>query len=116
VQETKRLVNAFGRHRIFLGTAEEIQREGLNFGIQSAAADIINRATIRIFGLLRNRKSRLVGQVHDSLLLEVAVEELEEVKKLVRGEMEKPLKAWGRLVSFPVEIKVGPSWGETKDE
>jgi uracil-DNA glycosylase family 4 len=115
VRSTKRLVNAFGRHRIFLGTAEEIQREGLNFGIQSAAADIINRATIRIFDLLRSKRSRLIGQIHDALLLEVAVEELEEVKAIVRKEMERPLKAWGKTVSFPVEIKIGESWGSMKE-
>jgi uracil-DNA glycosylase family 4 len=112
---SKRLVNSFGRHRIFLGTAAEVEREGLNFPIQSAAADIINRATIRIFGLLRSKRSRLIGQIHDALLLEVAVEELEEVKAMVRKEMERPLKAWGKTVSFPVEIKIGESWGSMKE-
>jgi DNA polymerase I-like protein with 3'-5' exonuclease and polymerase domains len=61
-------------------------------------------------------KARLVGQVHDQIIVECPRSELSLVKKIMRKHMEKPHHLWGRDVSFPVEMKYGPNWGALKEE
>ena len=117
VLEKRTLRNAFGRQRIFLGTDYEVEKEGLNFPIQSTAADIINMATIAFYAR-RNEaglKAKLIGQVHDSLLLEVPKSEKKKVIALLRQCMEQEYCINNHKVTFPVDIKVGNSWGEVKE-
>ena len=64
---------------------------------------------IRIYEKLKNFKSCLIMQVHDELVLEAPVDEVEEVQKIVKYEMEHalPLK-----VPVVVDIGVGKNWYE----
>ena len=57
----------------------------------------------------RHSQAKLVLQVHDELLLEVAQKETEPVAVLVRHEMENaaPLK-----VPLRVDLKWGPNWAD----
>lgn len=115
VSITRTLVNWYGRKRYFLGTDSEIRREGANFPIQSGAADIINQATIKLHKELIKRKldAYIVAQVHDALLVECKNSLVKKVSELMRSIMEAPVKITAKYtVSFPVEIKTGPSWGE----
>ena len=113
VVKTKQLRNAFGRIRIFLGLEEEVIREGLNFGIQSTAADIINQATILIYRDLPTGV-KLIGQVHDALLFEVKDSAVKGFVKLIKKHMEKKFKIGEYTVQFPVDIEIGASWGTLK--
>jgi uracil-DNA glycosylase family 4 len=113
VSSTRQLTNAFGRIRVFLGTEAEIIREGLNFPIQSAAADIINQATIR-FCQAKQKTWKLVGQIHDALLVEVPAGQLKPAAELLRESMEKPLLYRGRQAVFPVELSAGPDWAKQR--
>lgn len=110
---TRKVENAFGRVRTLGGSSKDIVKEALNFPIQSAAASIINRAMVRIHERLQIPVC-LICQVHDSLLLDVPEGLVREVVELVKAEMERPVSFRGRDVSFPVEVEVGPSWGEMK--
>jgi uracil-DNA glycosylase family 4 len=114
VKATRRISNAFGRVRLLLGPDHAIVKEGLNYGIQSTAADIINKATIGVHNELRRNKhpAKLIGQVHDSLMIETPEETVDEVIAIMRKHMEAKYKINGKVVSFPVDFEVGQSWGE----
>lgn len=109
----RELRNIFGRIRIFLGTENEIRREGVNFPIQSAAADVIGPSMIRLHENLPS-SARLLLQVHDSLLVEAKKEDKLKIIQLMRFCMEKEIRIGKRVVRFPVEFKTGSSWGEMK--
>jgi DNA polymerase-1 len=88
---------------------EVAERMALNAPIQGSAADIIKIAMLKVARKLSADKfeSRLLLQVHDELVFEVAAGEDEELMKLVTHEMESAVK-----LSLPlsVNIGVGLSW------
>ena len=87
------------------------QRNAINAPIQGSAADIIKIAMIRVYEQLQRRclQSRLILQVHDELVLDVYLPELEEVKQMVQYEMENaaPLR-----VPLLAEMGTGNNWLE----
>jgi DNA polymerase-1 len=88
---------------------EIAERAALNAPIQGSAADIIKLAmlnaarAIDVAGL----KSRLLLQVHDELIFEVASGEEKELTELVRREMGSAYKL---SVPLDVNIGIGKSW------
>ncbi len=88
---------------------ESAERAALNAPIQGSAADIIKVAMIDVHKALRAEglKSRMLLQVHDELLLEVAEGERESVEKLVR---EKMGSAYPLDVALEVSVGYGRSW------
>ena len=90
---------------------EMAERMALNAPIQGSAADLIKVAMLAVDEALRSRRlrSRLLLQVHDELVLEVAPGELAEVETLVRQAM-----AGAAELSVPLEVTVGTgsSWHE----
>jgi DNA polymerase I-like protein with 3'-5' exonuclease and polymerase domains len=105
-----------GRVRTLHGSGTSIEKEALNTPIQGGAASIINRAVVRIHNERNkaNLKSRLISQVHDQLIYEVPLSEQTQMTKLIKTEMERPVDYRGQLVSFPVDISIGTSWGDLK--
>ncbi len=85
------------------------ERTAVNTPLQGTAADLIKVAMISIDAALqgRNLKSRMTLQVHDELVFEVPEEEIEEMKSLVREQMEK---VQALAVPLLVEMEVGPNW------
>ncbi len=85
------------------------ERNAINYPIQGSAADIIKVAMVNIDRRLREEKlrARMLLQVHDELVFEVPQEELEQVRELVRLEMENavPLD-----LPLKVDIGVGANW------
>jgi DNA polymerase-1 len=90
---------------------EFAERTAINTPIQGTAADLIKVAMVRIWRELRKRglKTKMILQVHDELVFDVPKEELEEVKELVRTEMENAIHL---DVPVKVEIGVGRNWLE----
>jgi DNA polymerase-1 len=88
---------------------ENAERIALNSPIQGSAADIIKRAMLGVQAELaaQGLKSRMLLQVHDELVLEVAAGEREAVEKLVTEQMGS---AADLSVPLDVQIGVGPSW------
>lgn len=88
---------------------ENAERIALNSPIQGSAADIIKRAMLGVHAELaaRGLKSRMLLQVHDELVLEVAKGEREAVEQLVTEQMGS---AADLSVPLDVQIGVGPSW------
>lgn len=90
------------------------ERIALNTPIQGSAADIIKIAMINVYKELKNKnlKSRLILQVHDELIIETYKEELKEVKKLLKKEMENAIELSVPLI---VDIETGENWYETNE-
>ena len=87
------------------------ERIAINAPIQGTAADLIKVAMINIHRrLLREkRQTRLILQIHDELVFEVAGEELKAIQALVKEEMEGVMKL---MIPLKVEIGVGKNWAE----
>lgn len=90
---------------------ENAERIALNSPIQGSAADIIKRAMLGVSGALAEQglKSRMLLQVHDELVLEVAHGERDAVEKLVTEQMGSAARL---TVPLDVQIGVGSSWYE----
>ncbi|WP_147578879.1 DNA polymerase I [Corynebacterium propinquum] len=83
---------------------ENAERAALNAPIQGTAADIIKVAMIRVDDALREAKlrSRVLLQVHDELVVEIAEGELEQVRQLVEHEMDQAI-----TLTVPLEVSTG---------
>lgn len=89
------------------------ERVAMNAPIQGSAADIIKIAMIGVDRELKKRgmKSRLILQVHDELLIEAPKEEVEEVRELLKDEMENAVHLSVPLI---VDMHTGQNWYEAK--
>jgi DNA polymerase-1 len=87
------------------------ERMALNAPIQGSAADIIKLAMLGVHRALRDEgmRSRLLLQVHDELVLEVAEGEREALEQLVRREMGG---AYPLSVPLDVSVGVGRTWDD----
>ena len=96
------------RNAVVRGAAE---RNAVNAPIQGSAADIIKIAMINIYNKLNagNYKSKMLLQVHDELVFDVFKPELEDLKTLIKTEMENAYKL---DVPLDVEIDTGVNWLE----
>ena len=86
------------------------ERQAINAPFQGTAADIMKRAMIKIPPALKaaNLSARMLLQVHDELIFEVAESELEKTTPLIKGIMENVVKLDVPLVA---EAGHGKSWG-----
>ena len=89
------------------------ERVAMNAPIQGPAADIIKVAMIGVSRRLKEKqmKSRLVLQVHDELLIETYIPELEQVEEILKEEMER---AADLKVPLLVDMHTGNNWYEAK--
>ncbi len=110
----------FGRKRFFPdmrglshNERQALEREAINMPIQGGNADLIKIAMIRIQHAIEEKrlKTRMILQVHDELVFEVPVEELDRTKNLVKSLMEGVAKL---DVPIKVEKKVGKNWYEAE--
>ncbi len=87
--------------------ADMAERAALNAPIQGSAADIMKLAMLDVDRNLRDGgyKSRMLLQVHDELLLEIAPGETKVVEDLVRAAMGESVK-----MSVPLDVAVGVGW------
>ncbi|MDR1134835.1 MAG: DNA polymerase I [Clostridiales Family XIII bacterium] len=85
------------------------ERLAMNTPIQGSAADIMKLAMIKTDKALREHglRSKLILQVHDELIIETALDELETVKLLLKENMENAVQL---DVPLTVEINVGKNW------
>lgn len=89
------------------------ERLAMNSPIQGSAADIIKLAMIHCHLRLRGEglSSRLILQVHDELIIEANVNELDQVKHILAETMEQ---AYPLNVGLFVEVNTGKNWYELK--
>ena len=88
---------------------EMAERAALNAPIQGSAADIVKIAMMNVVDALSEAglKSRLLVQIHDELLLEVAPGEATALEAIVRDKMATPVAL---SVPLDVAVGIGASW------
>ena len=108
----------FGRKRYLSELAspnrmikEFAERAAINQPLQGTAADLIKMAMINVDKAFKENKlkSKMVMQVHDELVFEVVADELEQVKTIVKQEMQNVADL---KVPLLVDINWGKSWKE----
>lgn len=109
----------FGRRRYLpdicsknLSMRQLSQRQAVNAPIQGSASDMIKLAMVGIEAGIATLDARLVLQIHDELLLDVASFHLEETGAFVREKMENVTRL---AVPVRVDLKAGKNWAQMQD-
>lgn len=107
----KRNINDISSSNFMVRSAAE--RIARNTPIQGSAADIIKIAMIKVYERLRaeNLRTKLLLQVHDELILNVPMDEIERVKRLLAESMES---AYNLMVPLKVDMNTGDNWYDAK--
>ncbi len=89
------------------------KRVAMNTPIQGTAADIMKIAMINVYKRLKdeNLEAKIVLQVHDEMMIETSDKEKEQVKKIIKQEMESAIKLEIPLIA---EISEAKTWYECK--
>ena len=115
------IYNPFGRRRVFTEMwGQALFRSGYSTIPQGTVAEIIHRAMFhihdeilrRIYTTMLRLGTRLVWQVHDSLIVHCLKTQVEQLKVLMKEWMEVPIKINGDVMIIPVEFKEGKNLGE----
>ena len=87
------------------------ERNAINAPIQGSAADIIKIAMKNIFNIFNEKqfKSKMILQVHDELVFDVHLSELNKIKKVVKNSMENAVTL---DIPLKVDIGTGKNWLE----
>lgn len=87
------------------------ERAAINAPIQGTSAELIKIAMIEIDRQIKqlNLKTKMILQIHDELLFEAPIDEVEKVAKLIKTTMQKAPKITVPLI---VETKIGDNWIE----
>jgi len=117
-RETGYVETVFGR-RLYLPEIQSrnaalrqyAERSAINAPMQGTAADIIKRAMIEVDSWLQSSRvpARLIMQVHDELVLEVADEAIETIVGQTRTHM---IRAADLSIPLKVDVGVGRNWDE----
>lgn len=100
-------INAKGPHAGFA------KRAAINAPIQGTAADIIRRAMIRVPDAIEHLPAKMLLQVHDELIFEVAKDAVDETIAIVKNVMEQAsLPAIKLDVPLVVDAGQGANWAE----
>ena len=89
------------------------ERMAMNTPIQGTSADIMKLAMIKVYNrfIKEGITSKILLQVHDEIIVDVKIDELEIVKKIIKEEMENVYRL---DVPLKVEIDTGINWYEAK--
>lgn len=89
------------------------ERTAMNTPIQGSAADIIKKAMIQMDERLskENMRAKMLLQVHDELIFEAPMEEIEKLQQIVPEVMEQAIEL---NVPLKVDYAYGPTWYDAK--
>ncbi len=81
------------------------ERVAMNMPLQGTASDVIKMAMVEVFKKLKGKKSHVILQIHDELIVDAPQEEVEEVKQILKSCMENVCK-------FTIPLTVSVSSGK----
>lgn len=89
------------------------ERVAMNAPLQGTAADIMKLAMIHVFEKMKDQglQAKILLQVHDELLIEAPLEEVEQVKTILEEEMKGVAKL---SVALEIDVHTGKDWYEAK--
>ncbi len=101
IHDKNRMVREFG------------QRAAMNAPIQGSAADLIKMAMIKIDQMMKEAgvTAKMILQVHDELIFDVPLEEVEQMKQIVNDGMTHAMEL---KVPLTAECSIGNNWYEAK--
>lgn len=107
----KRTIPELGNKNYMIRSGAE--RMALNTPIQGTSADIIKKAMVEIDKEFKNNKikAKMIVQVHDELVFDCPVDEVEKVKKIIKNVMEN---TYTLKVPLKVDIEYGTDWYQAK--
>ena len=109
-------VTALGRRRTLRDIASRnatarqgAERDAINTPVQGTAADLIKLAMVKVDRALKaaGLQAKMILQIHDELLFDVPKGEVEQVKEIVKREMEGAMSLG---VPLEVSVGVGANW------
>ncbi len=88
-------------------------RAAMNTPIQGTAADIMKIAMIRVYRQIQEKqlKAKIVLQVHDEMMIETPKEEIQEIKQILKNEMETAVSLTVPLIA---DISEANNWYDCK--
>jgi len=94
-----------------MGIRQFAQRQAVNTPIQGTASDLIKLAMIKIGAQIKDRglKAKMILQIHDELVFDLPIPELNILGGIVKIEMENVMKL---AVPIKVDMKKGANWLE----
>lgn len=106
--KNRQVVNAFGHVRNLYGNESDLVKICYNTPCQSAAAHIINMATIAALKAVREHRhpGKLVLQIHDQLVFETPIDYVVSLIRLIHPIMTAPLQFRDRMVQFRTSPEV----------
>ena len=115
-RQTKAIFTKSGRRRLCMTDRAGKFTTRINTEVQGTAGDITKGALVRIWKYLRvyQGEARLVGCVHDEIILEVKDSQVEQWKDRLVKSMENAGKALITSVPITAEVDAGPTWAEAK--
>lgn len=115
-RQTKAIFTKSGRRRLCMTDRAGKFTTRINTEVQGTAGDITKGALVRIWKYLRvyQGEARLVGCVHDEILLEVKDAYVEQWKDRLVKSMENAGKCLIQSVPITAEVDSGPSWADAK--
>lgn len=87
--------------------------QALNSPVQGTGADILKQALVLLFPALRVLGARIVGIVHDEILVEAPLTQAKAVRQIVTATMEQATREFLPDVPCPVDARIASSWAET---
>jgi len=120
IQETRTLVNPFGRRRLFLDRlGDELVRKAVAFLPQSTCVDTTNEALLRFDGAIQRDSAlgdiKLLLQVHDEIVFEFRLEQQEKIMEVLKECYDIPIEINGMECRIGIEFKTGENWREMKE-
>lgn len=110
------VTSLFGRRRYFPGIRDRnfsvrsrAEREAINMPIQGTASDIVKIAMIRVHQALKDAglQTKMIMQVHDELLFEAPIDEVDSATEIIKREMEAAATLEVPLIA---DVGVGDNW------
>ena len=89
------------------------ERAAMNMPLQGSSADIIKIAMVNVLNALEKEhlKTKMILQVHDELVLEAPLNEVERASQILKYEMENAVKL---RVPLTVDVHTGKNWYDAK--
>jgi DNA polymerase-1 len=92
-----------------MGIRQFAERQAVNTPIQGTASDLIKMAMVKISERIKKSglKSKMILQIHDELVFDLPVKELDVLARIVKEEMEQVKKL---DVPIKIDMKKGKNW------